>query len=851
MSTPLDTARYALRQFRAAPMFTLAAVLTLALGIGGTTAIFTLIHAVMLKSLPVADPARLYRIGSGDDCCVLGGLQDEWGLFSYPLYQRLRAAAPEFEDAAAFQAAGPQLSVRRERSETAPRPLHSEFVSGNYFSVLGVRAFGGRMFTPADDKDASPAVAVISHHAWQTAYGADPAILGSTVVVEGNPFTVIGIAPPGFFGETLRGDPPDLWLPLHQEPAIDRDSPLLNSQTPAWLRVMGRLRAGATLDGVGPRLTGLLRNWIQHEADTPKDQMEAVMRALPNQVINVVPAGAGVGVMKAQYGRSLNILLAVCGLVLLIACANVANLLLARAVARRGQTAVRLAIGASRRHLVGLALAESLLLGVSGAVAGLLVAMGAARLLLALAFANAQFLPIGTSPSPLVLGFAMTLALLTAALFGAAPAWFMTRTDPIDALRGAGRGTRDRSSGARKVLLVIQATLSVVLVAGATLLSRSLSNLESQDFGFQLQGRVLVAINRPPSTYSIQKLNELYRDIEDRLARLPGVQGTGLALYNPHTDNWGLRVLVQGHPLPRPNQPTGASFDRVSAKYLQNLGVAVVRGRAFTAADDERTEPVAVVNEAFVKRFFKDSENPTDQHFGLTPDTAGRYRIVGIVRDAKFAGFQLDRPARPMFYFPLAQTTSYSTPGMQQLEARSHSVSGILLVTTTAPSVLEPQLRKALAEVDPNLTITSVRTLQQQVEMSFDQQRAVAGLAALFGVVALALAAIGLYSVTSYSVAQQTNEIGLRMALGADRIRVVSHVLGGAFRWVAAGLVVGVPLAIGAGKLVAAQLYGVTIWDPLALALAAGALGGAALIAALIPARRAAGISPMDALRAD
>jgi len=846
-----DAFRYSFRQLRAAPMFAMAAILTLSLGIGGTTAIFTLIHAVMLKSLPVADPSRLYRIGSGDSCCVIGGTQDEWGLFSYSLLQKLKAAAPEFEDVAAFQASGPQVSVRRQGLEPAPRPLHSEYVSGNYFAVLGVRAFGGRVLTADDDTATSAPVAVLSHHAWQTTYGADPSVVGSTFVVEGNSFTVVGIAPPGFFGETLRGDPPDIWLPLHQEPVLDRDSPLLDSPMPSWLRAIGRLRPGATVSGVPARLTGVLQNWLQHDADVSKDQMPGVLRALSKQTIDVVPAAGGVGAMKAQYGTSLNILLAVCGLVLLIACANVANLLLARAVGRRGQTAVRIAIGAPRRDLVLHAFVESLLLGLCGAGAGLLIAIGAARLLLALAFTDASFLPISTMPSPLVLTFAAAMALLTAIIFGSAPAWFATRTDPIDALRGAGRGTRDRSSGARKALLVVQATLSVVLVAGSMLLSRSLANLESQDFGFPLDGRVLVAINRPPSTYSMPQLTELYRQVEERLARLPGVLGTGLALYNPHTDNWGLRVQVQGHPLPQPGQNSSASFDRVSANYLQNLGMSVVRGRAFMKADNATSEPVAVVNEAFVKKFFKSDETVIDQHFGLTPETAGTYRIVGIVRDAKFAGFGLDRPARPMFYFALAQTTSYADPGMRKLEARSHSVSGLMLVTSMSPNVLEPQLRKALAEVDPNLTITGVRTLRQQIEMSFDQQRAVTALASLFGVVALVLAAIGLYSVTAYSVARQTGEIGLRMALGADRVRVVSHVLRGAFTWVIVGLILGVPLAIGAGRLVAPLLYRVATWDPVALGIAAGALGVAALIAALIPAGRAAGISPMEALRAD
>jgi len=621
----------------------------------------------------------------------------------------------------------------------------------------------------------------------------------------------------------------------------------------AWLRVIGRLRPGASTDAIGPRLTALLREWLQHDSGYPSNWMPDVVRNLPKQVINIVPAGGGVGVMREQYKRSLQILLAVCGLVLLIACANVANLLLARAVARRTQTAVRLAIGAARRQLITQALIESVLLAVAGGVAGLIVAVGAARLLLALAFANVQFLPIDTAPSLPVLAFAFGLALVTGIVFGAAPAWFATRTDPVDALRGSGRSTGDHSSLARKALLVVQATLSVVLVAGATMLARSLDKLESQDFGFTVPGRYLIALNRPPSTYTQPQLAALYRRLEARLDALPGVRGSGLALYNPLTDNWGEMILVAGHPPPKPGeQNIGASWDRVSANYLQHLGMTLRRGRMFTAADNETTDNVAIVNDAFVKRFFKSDEDPIYQHFGLDlPENVGTFRIVGIVRDAKFQSFALDRAALPMFYVPLAQNVDYKNPMMARLELGSHFIGAILLVSDAPQGVVESVVTKALSEVDPNLTVVSVRTLQQQVDMYFNQQRAVASLAGLFGIVALLLAAVGLYGVTAYTVAQRTNEIGIRMALGADRGRVVDLVLRGAFKRVVAGLVLGLPLAVGAGRLIAAQLYDVPFWDPLALAVAAGALAACAFVAAIIPAARASSISPMSALRSE
>jgi len=852
MDNPVGAIRYAIRQFRLSPIFTASAVLTLSLGIGGTTAIFTLIHAVMLRSLPVADPERLYRIGDGDNCCVQGGPQDRWGMFSFPLFQRIKTAAPEFEQLTAFQAGGFRVSVRRPGVDVAARSLRTEYVTGNYFTTLGIGAFGGRVFTASDDTPASPPVVVLSHHSWEAIYGSDQSLVGQTLVIEGHPFTVAGVAPPGFFGDTLRNNPPDLWIPIQQEPMITGGNTLLRQPVSAWLRVIGRLKPGASTDGVAPRLTGVLREWIPRESGWPANWLTDVAHMLPKQTIVLVPAGAGVGVMKEQYGQSLKLLMAVCGLVLLIACANVANLLLARSVARQTQTAVRIAIGASRSQIVTQALVESILLGIGGGIAGLVVAMGAARLLLSLAFSVSTFLPISTRPSPLVLAFAFGLAVISGVLFGAVPAWLATRTDPIDALRGSGRSSGDHSSFTRTALLIVQATLSVVLVAGATMLGRSLNNIEHQDFGFAVPDRVLVAINRPSSTYTVPQLAAMYRTLEDRLSRLPGVQGSGLALYNPLTDNWGELILVAGHPPPKPGDNAGASWDRVSTNYLPNLGMTMMRGRAFTEADNETTAPVAIVNEAFAKRFFKSDEDPIGQHFGLDePQNVGTFRIIGVVRDARFASFQFRLPPRPMFYVPLAQNVNYVNSVMTRVEFQSHFVSGIMLRTKQSPGALEPLVTNALAQVDPNLTLMSVRTLEQQIALTFDQERSVASLAGLFGGVSLLLAAIGLYGVTAYSVAQRTNEIGIRMALGADRGAVLNLVLRSAFTRVALGLILGVPLAIGAGRLIAAQLYGMTFWDPVALAVAAGSLTLCAFVAALIPASRAASIPPMQALRSE
>ncbi len=849
MQNLLSDARYALRQFRLSPVFTFTAILTLAIGIGGTTAVFSLIHAVILRSLPVADPASLYRIGDGGDCCMEGGPQDRWGMFSFPLYQRLQAAAPEFEKMAAFQAGPGRFSVRRTAVDQAARLMNGEYITGNYFATFGIRPLAGRLISTSDDAAAAPPVAVLSYRAWQADYGADPSVIGSSYVVEGHPFTIIGIAPPGFFGETLRSDPPDLWLPLQQEPVIAGGGSLLRQSMSAWLRVIGRLRPGATTAGISARLTGVLRQWLQNDSGYPASWMAEVHRLLPRQNINIVPAGGGVADMKEDYNRSLQILLGVCGLVLLIACANIANLLLARGMARRNQTSLRLAVGASRGRIVSQSLVESILLAIGGGIAGLLVADGAGRLLLALAFRSARFVPLDTNPSLPVLAFAFALSLVTGVLFGTAPAWFATRTDPIEALRGVNRSTSDRSGFSRQALLVMQAALSVVLVAGAAMLTRSLGKLEHQDLGFQTANRIFVSLNPPPATYTQERLDPLYRDLQDRLRRLPGVQQASLAFYNPFTNNWGELIYVAGHPAPPLNDNAVAFWDRVSPGYFQTIGQPLLRGRSFVEADVGTTAPVAIVNQAFVRQFFP-QEDPIGKSFGIDlPENAGTFRIVGIVRDAKYT--RPNRPAHSMFFLPLVQHVSYSNDLLRKGESISHFISGAVLVTHSNPGALEPLLKKAFSEVDPNLTVVSVRTMQQQIELNFNQERAVASLAGLFGVVALILAAVGLYGVTAYTVAQRTSEIGVRMALGADRGNVIQLILRGAFQKVAWGLALGVPLAIGAGKLISSQLYGVVHWDPLALSIAIGSLGICAFASAMIPAARASAIDPMRALHTE
>jgi predicted permease len=852
MHTLRQDIAYALRQMRQSPVFTLTAMLTLALGIGATTAIFSLIHAVMLKSLPVVDPASLYRIGDGSDCCVEGSAQQNWGMFSYPFYLHLKETTPEFTELAAFQAGKWQFSVRRGENDRVAKPMYGEFISGNYFDVFGLPAFIGRTISKSDDQPSAPPVAMLSYRAWQQLYGSDPSIVGSSFIFDAQPVTIIGITPPGFFGETLRSDPPDIWVPLQQEPLFRGKSSLLH-QFPAWLRVIGRLRTGASVSGLPARLTNELRVWLVTDSGMPAEWMSGLKAGLPKQNIHVVSAGTGVAVMKEDYGDSLHILLGVCCLVLLIACANIANLLLARGASRRAQTSVRLALGASRKRLVRQALTESVVLAVLGGIAGMGVAYLGVKAIIALAFSDAKFVPIDATPSLVILAFAFGLSLLTGIVFGTAPAWLTSHANPVDALRGANRSTRDSSSLSQKILVIVQATLSLVLIAGAGLLTRSLQNLQHQELGYQTDHRVVIGLTGPYSSYSQPKLDAMYRELQERLAHIPGVKRAALALYTPLQDNWGEIPIREGQGMPNVNDRIGSSWDHITPEYLPTLGQQMIRGRNFTDQDTATSRPVAIVDETFVKKFYKPGEDPIGTRFGLDmPKYSATYEIVGIVHKAKYndAANTEDEP-RPMFFVPLAQRIHYDDSLMQMVEDTTHYIEGAVLEMQGSMDGLEPQVRQILSDIDPNLVLQSVHPLQQQVDAEFDQQRAVAQMAGMFGILALILAAVGLYGVTAYSVERRTSEIGVRMAMGANRGNVVGLVLRGAFLQIVIGLAIGIPLSIGCAKLIAAQLYHVKGWDPLVLVGSIFALGLSALIASIIPARRAASINPVQALRTD
>ena len=848
MPTLVQDIRYALRQMRRSPGFTITAVLTLAIGIGATTGIFTLIHSIMLKSLPVSEPSQLYRIGDNDECCNNGWEQDDWSLFSYPLVQRFVEAAPEFEEVTAFQAGPETAGIRSGLKDQAARPMRMEFVDGHYFHVFGIGPFAGRVLQLSDDqRTAAPAI-VMSYSTWQQSYGADPSLVGSTFFVEGHAVTLVGITPPGFYGDTLRSQPPDFWIPIQQELLIDGPTGRINSNQQQWLYAIGRLKPGASVKGLDARLTPVLQRWLRDEDEIPAEFKTQLAPTIPQKYIKLAPAGGGVAIMKANYGSNLRILLAVCLTVLLIACANIANLLLARGTARRSHTAMRMALGASRSRLIRQQLTEAVTLAVCGGAFGLAIAYFGARVMLALAFPTAKATPISAAPSLPVLAFSLGISTLTGILFGVVPAWFSSHSDPAEALRGANRSTKDHATLPQKLLVVAQAALSLALLACAGMLTTSLRNLQHQDFGFSPERRMVISINPPDPTYTQEHLQSLYRSLTDRLGQIPGVQGVSFALYTPlEGNNWGELIAVEGRGEPKPDMSETASWDRVSENYLTNIGQQIVRGRNFQSSD-ANGHPIAIVNQAFANTYFK-GEDPLGKHFGMDSAAfSSMYEIVGVARDAKYQ--DPAEPAIPMFYVPLQQHENYDKAAlMQMMEGRSHFMQNIQLLVGPGVQNIESQVRRSIAEVDPSLTIISVKTMEEQVAANLDQQRMVSKLAGTFGLVALLLAAIGLYGLTAYSVVRRTAEIGVRMALGANRVNIVRMVLRGAFLQVAVGLAIGIPLAIIAGHLMASKLFHVSSYDPLALGGSILALGVSAAIASILPARRAASTEPMKALR--
>ena len=759
------------------------------------------------------------------------------------LYKYLRDNTTGFTELAAFPSTQLLFGVRRASNPEGAQSYPGEFVSGNYFATFGLRPHAGRLLTPADDDPGAPPVAVMSYRLWQQRYGADPSIIGSIFDVNDKPFAVVGITPPGFFGETLRSAPPDFFLPLTTEPLVQTDTDLGKYDT-HWLELIGRIQPGAVPASVEAQMRTGLKQWLRSHWG----EMSAGDRArFPEQTLFLSPGGSGITTLRQQYEQWLLILMGVTGFVLLIVCANVANLMLVRGMERRRQISLSVALGARVSRIVRLPLIESLLLSLAGGVAGIAIAFAGTRLILQLAFPampGSAGIPIDASPSMPVLLFAFLTSLATGVVFGIAPAWMAVRVHPVEALRGSGRATARAGSLSRKTLVVVQAALSLVLLSAAGMLTAALQNLENQRFGFEQDARLVVAMNPKLGGYRAGQLSPLYRRIHDSVAGIPGVTSVALCLYSPPRAGWGSGVWVDGQLAQDPRQDNSSAWNRVTPRYFEAIGTPILKGRAISEQDTATSRKVAVVSEAFARKFFGDAD-PIGKHFGRKADGSREFEIVGVARDARYFTRSLDQPSGPLFFLPEAQA-EYAQTNLGSLFLRD-----IVIVTRPGVSVPVASIRQALASVDPGIPITSIQTLREQVSSQFTQPRLIARLTSFFGALSLVLASIGLYGVISHDAARRTNEIGVRMALGASRWHVVQHVLRGAFLLILVGLLIGLPLTFAMGRFLGSQLYGTSPFNPAVTLVAVAVLACAALIASIVPALRASSISPLNALRSE
>ena len=838
--------RFALRQLAKTPGFTVTVLLTLALGIGANAAIFTLVNAMLLRNLPVTDPKSLVRIGDRDDCCVNGGWIDsgDYSLFSTDSYYMFKKSLPEFEELAAMESgyAWRPLTVRRAGPQTVAKSVMGTFVSGNYFRVFGLSPAAGRFFVDADDQKGAPITAVMSYDAWQQDYNGDPSVVGSTFYVNTKPVTIIGIAPKGFYGDRLDTNPPKYYLPMQSMDAVI-GAPYFNDPEASWAYVIGRIKPGTSVPALQAKASTLLK---QEFSGFKLFASQRAKTYLARTHVVLTPGGGGIQNMQDDYKDHLKLLHWIAALVLLVACANIANLLLVRGMSRRAELSVRSALGAQRSRIVRQMLTESVVLAGLGGMLGLIVSYLAARALLMLAFPDQHNMPVNAMPSPLVIGFAFGLSLVTGILFGIAPALMAIRTQPIEALRSNARTTAQGASFVQRGLVVLQAALSLVLLVGAGLFVQSLNKARSTDMKLDATNRYIIHFNPQAAGFKTTEVEALYRTIEDNFHALPGVLKVGLATYTPmEENNWSTGVKIQGEP----DLHKVSSWVKATPEYFDSVGTHVVMGRGFTPQDVLGAPPVAVVNQEFAKQFFS-KRNPIGHRFGF-PDAGkdGSYEIVGVVEDTTYTSVYWKNHA--MYFVPLTQRPAVTDPD-HPIDKDLSMYAGAIVVQTSRPVPgFEKLAGDTLAKINPNLTIVKFQTFQQQIDDRFIEESLIAKLTSLFGLLALLLAAIGLYGVTAYSVIRRTPEIGIRMALGAERGRVIGMVMRGALLQVLAGLAIGIPAAMLCVRFVKSQLYDIAHVDAAVMAGAIGVMIAAACVAGMIPAQRAASIDPVKALRVE
>lgn len=827
--------RYGFRMLMKKPGFTLVAVMSLALGIGANTALFSLVDALLLRSLPVKEPERLVLFGKAESIGITTGFPNHsWDLFSYPFYQAIRQRNQVFAEVAALQSFPEGLHglVNTGGAAGEQELMVAQMVSGTYFSTLGVNALLGRTLTEADDRVAGGhPVVVISHKWWEKRFGSDPGVVGKTITIGQTAYSIVGVTPKEFFGTTV-GESPDLWVPLAMEEKLPQGRKGRNDQMFQSLFLIARLKDGVKREHAGTEINLLFKQILQEYAGSQPSAERS--KDIQSARIELTPAGSGLSELRRQFSLPLRILLAVVGVVLLIACANVANLLLARATGRAPEFAVRMALGASRTRLVRQLLTESVLLAVGGGVLGILLAWWGSRVLVQMVNGGPQPLALDVSPDMRVLAFTLLVSLLSAVIFGAAPALRAARIELNSSLK-AGKGAVAANSGSLfgKVLVIVQVALSLVLLVGAGLFVRTLMNLQNVSMGFQPQNVFVFQIDTSATGYKEDaQLANVMRQVEERVKAVPGVRAAAFSMFLFNQGGWTSRAFIRGSN-PAESREHRLSNNVVGTDFFTAMSLPLLQGRGFGPQDTEQSQKVAVISETMAKQFFP-GQSPLGQHYGLgRAERSQDIEVIGVVRDAKYQS--LDETPMAMAYYPHAQRFNY----LNNFEV---SISG-------APDTVIPAVRQAIKEVNRNLPIDEVVTMSEHLDRSLTQQRLIAWLSAFFGLTALLLACIGLYGILSYAVARRTNEIGIRLALGAQRGNVVWLVLREALGLVAGGIVVGLLAAVFATKLADSLLFGLKPNDPLNLALAALLLLAVATLAGYLPARRATRVDPMMALR--
>jgi predicted permease len=828
--------RYGLRQLCRNPGFTAVAVLSLALGIGANSAIFTMIDTVLLQSLPVQNPSQLVLLDSGIQTGTYRGdpFIGRWRELSVDTYQYFVRHNHSFQGIAAFRSGRDHLEVRWPGAKVSGQAERrdGQLVSANYFSVMRVGPALGRVFGPGDDLPKARPVAVISYAYWERRFHRDPAAVGRTVDLNGTPFTIIGVTPPEFFGERL-GEPPAFWLPLIFQPQITQRESYLKRKDEYWLNFVARLKPGLSRVQAQAGLNVQLRQFLTAQAGS-KPSARA-RRAIAQAYIQLDPGRGGISWLRQLYSEPLHILIGIVALVLLVACANVANLLLSKAAARQREIAMRVTVGASQARLIRQMLTESVLLAFLGGVAGLLLAYWGVHILATLV-SRSLVMRVATNPS--VLAFTLAISLITGLVFGVIPAVRVSRSEPSEAMRAGGPGGGRHQSGLTQGLIMLQVATSLVLLVGAGLLLRTLVNLENQDLGFSDEHVLLVHTDPRLAGLKVGGLDALYRQLLDRLNALPGVESATIAYYSPMSGSRSTTgVTVEGY-TPHPNENVITNENQVGPNYFATLGIPVLLGRPIGPQDTPTSSKIVVVNQAFVRRYLR-GQNPIGKRVWVgqgyyPPPPQLPQEIVGVVADARYS--DPSKPPEPFAYEPLSQDPGFFAG---DVEVR----------TSGDPSVAAAEIRKAIQDVDSALPIGSVQTLRKQVRNQLDQRRLVARLSVLFGLLALALAAIGLYGVVTYWVTRRTQEIGIRMALGAQKNDVLWLVVRRGLTVTLIGVGFGLAAALSLSRLIASSLYGVKPTDPLTLAMVALMIIAIALLASYVPARRATNVDPIEALR--